>query len=88
MPYTPDLVHELDILLRFDLANSQHGIKVHKTADAEVIAATQRLYRKGLLSQADGGYLTGLGRDAAEHAQGLLTILASGMPDALPRAAA
>ncbi len=57
MSYTPDLVHELDILLRFDLANSQHGIKVHKTADAAVIAATQRLHQKGLLSQADlAGY--------------------------------
>jgi hypothetical protein len=32
MSYTPELVHELDILLRFDLATSQHGIKVHKTA--------------------------------------------------------
>jgi uncharacterized protein (TIGR02647 family) len=78
MSYTPDLVHELDILLRFDLANSQHGLKVHKTADAEVIEATRRLHLKGLLSQADGGYLTGLGRDAAEHAQSLLTILTSG----------
>ena len=87
MSYTPDLLHELDILLRFDLANSQHGIKVHKTADAEVIAATQRLHQKGLLSQADGGYLTGLGRDAAEQAQGLLTILSSGAT-AAPREAA
>jgi uncharacterized protein (TIGR02647 family) len=78
MPYTPDLVHELNTLIRFDLATSQHGIKVHKTADPAVIAATQRLHAKGLLTQLDGGYLTGLGRDAAEHAQGLLTILTSG----------
>jgi len=84
MSYTPDLLHELDILLRFDLANSQHGIKVHKTADAAVIAATQRLHRKGLLSQADGGYLTGLGCDAAERAQGLLTILSPDRPPAGP----
>ena len=88
MSYTPDLVHELDILLRFDLANSQHGIKVHKAADAAVIAATQRLHQKGLLSQADGGYLTGLGRDAAEHTQGLLTILNSGTATAATREAA
>jgi uncharacterized protein (TIGR02647 family) len=78
MPYTPDLVHELNTLIRFDLATSQHGIKVHKTADPAVIAATRRLHEKGLLTQVDGGYLTGLGRDAAEHAQGLLTILTSG----------
>jgi uncharacterized protein (TIGR02647 family) len=77
MPYTPDLVHELNTLIRFDLETSQHGIKVHKNADPEVIAATQRLHDKGLLTLADGGYLTGLGRDAAEHAQALLTILTS-----------
>lgn len=75
MPYTPDLVHELNTLIRFDLETSQQGIKVHKTADPEVIAATQRLHAKGLLTLADGGYLTGLGRDAAEHAQAVLTIL-------------
>jgi uncharacterized protein (TIGR02647 family) len=75
MPYTPDLVHELNTLIRFDLETSQQGIKVHKNADPDVIAATRRLYDKGLLTLADGGYLTGLGRDAAEHAQAVLTIL-------------
>jgi uncharacterized protein (TIGR02647 family) len=77
MPYTPDLVHELNTLVRFNLETSQQGIKVHKTADPEVIAAVRRLYEKGLLTLADGGYLTGLGRDAAEHAQAVLTILTS-----------
>jgi len=78
MPFTSDLVHELNTLIRFDLATSQQGIKVHKTADPAVIAATLRLHEKGLLTQVDGGYLTGLGRDAAEHAQAALTILTSG----------
>jgi uncharacterized protein (TIGR02647 family) len=77
MPYTPDLVHELNTLIRFDLETSQQGIKVHKNADPQVIAATRRLHEKGLLTLVDGGYLTGLGRDAAEHAQALLTILTS-----------
>ena len=85
MPYTPDLVHELNTLIRFDLETSQQGIKVHKDADPDVIAATRRLHEKGLLTLADGGYLTGLGRDAAEHAQALLTILTS---SASPAAAA
>jgi uncharacterized protein (TIGR02647 family) len=84
MPYTPDLVHELNTLIRFDLATSQQGIKVHKTADPAVIAATRRLHAKGLLTQVDGGYLTGLGRDAAEHAQAALTILTSS-DSTLPR---
>ena len=77
MPYTPDLVDELNTLIRFDLETSQQGIKVHKNADPDVIDATRRLHEKGLLTLADGGYLTGLGRDAAEHAQALLTILTS-----------
>ena len=77
MPYTPDLVQELNTLIRFNLETSQQGIKVHKTADPDVIAATRRLFAKGLLTQSDGGYLTGIGRDAAEHAQAALTILNS-----------
>jgi uncharacterized protein (TIGR02647 family) len=80
MPYNAELIEELNTLMRFDLATSQQGIKVHKTADASVIAATLRLHNKGLLTQADGGYLTGLGRDAAEHAQGLLAILTAPQP--------
>jgi uncharacterized protein (TIGR02647 family) len=84
MPYTPELVHELNTLIRFDLATSQQGIKVHKTADPAVIAATRSLHAKGLLTQVDGGYLTGLGRDAAEHAQAALTILTSSA-NPLPR---
>ena len=78
MPYTQDIVDELNTLIRFDLETSQQGIKVHRSADASVIAATLRLHEKGLLTQADGGYLTGLGRDAAEHAQTILAILTSG----------
>ena len=75
MPYTPDLVDELNTLIRFDLATSQQGIKVHKTADPAVIAAARRLHAKGLLTQVDGGYLTSLGRNAAECAQAVLSVL-------------
>lgn len=77
MPYTPDLVNELNTLVRFDLATTQLGIKIHKIADPEIIAATLRLHAKGLVTQTDGGYLTSLGRDAAEHAHAALTILTS-----------
>lgn len=75
MELTADLVEELHILTLYDLSSQQSGIKVHRTADAVAIAATRRLYDKGLLTQPDGGYLTGLGLEAAEHAQALLTIL-------------
>ena len=84
MPFTPDLVGELNTLIHFDLDTTQQGIKIHKTADPEIIAATRRLYAKGLLTQSDGGYLTSLGRDAAEHAQAALTILTS-LPSATSR---
>jgi uncharacterized protein (TIGR02647 family) len=79
MSYTPELVHELNTLIRFDLDSSQQGIKVHKSADETVKAAARRLHAKGLITQADGGYLTRLGREAAEHAQAMLGILTAGV---------
>lgn len=74
---TPELVEELEMLNRFNLATTQEGVKVHKTATAAVIAATQRLFDKGLITQADGGYLTPLGLEAATHLRQVLTILTS-----------
>jgi uncharacterized protein (TIGR02647 family) len=75
MPYTQDIVDELNILVRYNLSTTQEGIKVHKTAEPALIAATQRLHEKGLISQKDGGYLTNLGREAAEQAQAVLDLL-------------
>ena len=78
MGFTSELVDELDILTYYNLASGQEGIKVHtSTADQAVVEAAKRLYSKGLITQSDGGYLTDLGREAAEHAQNLLTILNS-----------
>lgn len=78
MAFTPELKEELEILAMFNLETTQEGIKVHSDARPELVAATQRLHQKGLVSQEDGGYLTGLGHDAAEHVQNLLTILKTG----------
>lgn len=75
MPYTSNIIHELNILARFNLKSTQEGIKIHSSADNQVIAAAQRLHDKGLITQPDGGYLTDLGRKAAEHAQAALLIL-------------
>lgn len=75
MSYTPDLVAELEILALFNLGSSHEGLKVHQTAEPSAIAAAKRLFEKELIDQPDGGYLTSLGRDAAEQAQTLLTIL-------------
>jgi len=75
MSYTPELVAELEILALFNLDSSQEGLKVHQTAAPTAIAAAKRLFDKELITQPDGGYLTSLGRDAAQHTQNLLTIL-------------
>ena len=75
MPYKKELVDEINVLVLFDVSNTQEGLKVHSTANDDSIEATKRLYDKGLITQKDGGYLTALGSDAAEHAQSLLTIL-------------
>jgi uncharacterized protein (TIGR02647 family) len=75
MNYTAELIDELNILKLFDLANHLEGLKIHASAEASAVAAAKRLHAKGLVTQTDGGYLTGLGLDAAEHAQTLFMIL-------------
>lgn len=75
MPYTQPIVEELNILVRYNLATTQEGIKVHKTATPETIAATHRLFEKGLVTQEDGGYLTNLGLETATQVQAVLEIL-------------
>ncbi|MBS3963085.1 MAG: TIGR02647 family protein [Methylomonas sp.] len=77
MTLTDDLVAEIRFLSLFNLASHQEGLKVHHTADAAMIGAARRLHEKGLIDQVDGGYLTDLGIEAAEHAQRLLTVLTS-----------
>jgi len=77
MSYSPELIEEINLLALYNISSTQEGIKVHKAAGAAAVAAAQRLYDKGLTTQADGGYLTNLGIEAAEHAQSLLTILSS-----------
>jgi len=75
MPFSDEMLQELNVLNMFDLESTQQGIKVHSDARDEMILATERLFDKGLVTQKDGGYLTPLGRDAAESTQLLLTIL-------------
>ena len=75
MMFDNDLTAELNLLTQFNLKNEQDGIKVHNEASPDVVAAAERLHDKSLISQKDGGYLTDLGRKAAEHAEALSTIL-------------
>ncbi|NLJ12833.1 TIGR02647 family protein [Denitrificimonas caeni] len=76
MSWTPEIAAELEVLCLYNLDSMQEGIKVHSSAGAERVAAAQRLFEKGLISQDDGGYLTSLGLETAAHAQAVLTVLA------------
>jgi uncharacterized protein (TIGR02647 family) len=69
------MLDELNILMMFDLSTTLAGIKVHSNASPDAIAAAHRLFEKGLLTQMDGGYLTTLGHEAAQHAQAAIQIL-------------
>ncbi|SIS57692.1 TIGR02647 family protein [Neptunomonas antarctica] len=75
MPYDAELVAELNLLNHFNVGTTQEGIKVHHSAAPHMIEAAKRLFDKDLITQEDGGYLTDLGHDAAEHSQSLILIL-------------
>ncbi|MEE9327532.1 MAG: TIGR02647 family protein [Cocleimonas sp.] len=75
MPFDAKLTEEINVLAQFNLKNEQDGIKIHHEASTNIIEAAARLHDKGLITQKDGGYLTDLGRKAAEHTDALVTIL-------------
>lgn len=77
MHFNEELVNEMNILVKFNLDSTQEGIKIHHTAETTMIAAAQRLFDKGFITQTDGGYLTELGRELAELAQNSVTLLNS-----------
>lgn len=78
MSYTADNIAEIEVLMLFDLSTTLEGVKIHTTADPDIISAAKRLFEKGFITQKDGGYLTSLGSEAAEHAQSLFTMLDAG----------
>ncbi len=75
MSFTPGTMEELNLLLQFDSASLDRGIKVHSNARREVIAACRALFDRGLVTQPDGGYLTDAGVEALAHAQSLAGLL-------------
>lgn len=77
MQLDKNLVAEMELLLKFDLSSARVGLKIHSNADSEVIAAAKRLYHKELVEHEDGGFLTTLGHEAAEHLQAVRQILTS-----------
>jgi uncharacterized protein (TIGR02647 family) len=75
MQFSQDNLEELNILIRYNLTTTLEGIKVHTTAAPTTIGATRRLFHKGLITLEDGGYLTAIGHEAAEHAHALLGLI-------------
>ena len=75
MHFSKEQTAKIEILARYNLETTQQGIKVHSSASEEHVEAIRRLFEKGLVTKIDGGYLTDLGKKAAEHAQALILIL-------------
>ena len=75
MSYTPENHAELNVLMLYETPTSLDGIKIHKTAEPALIAAAERLFQGGFITQVDGGYLTPLGTTATEHAHLLFDML-------------
>ncbi len=69
MPFTSDMIAELNLLLKFPNKSLMQGLKIHHDAEPDVIEAAKRLHAKGIVTLPDGGYLTDLGHDLFEHAQ-------------------
>jgi uncharacterized protein (TIGR02647 family) len=69
MTFTPQMVTEIELLLKFPNKSLMQGLKIHNDAQEDVIAAAQRLFDKGIVTQPDGGYLTDLGHELIEHVQ-------------------
>jgi len=76
MPFSPNHVAELNLLLQFPSTSTQEGIKVHaQDAAPETVSAAEALHTKGLITRDDGGYLTPLGCEAVELTQKLQSLL-------------
>ena len=67
--FDPELTEELNLILRFPRESLMQGLKIHHDASQSIVDAASRLYAKGVITQPDGGYLTDLGLDIAEHAR-------------------
>ena len=67
--FNQDMVDELNLILKFPTNSLLQGLKIHHDASQTMVNAASRLYAKGMITQPDGGYLTDLGIDVADHAR-------------------
>ena len=55
MSFSPDMIDELNLLLKFPTDSLMQGLKIHHDANQSMIDAAERLYAKGVITQVDGG---------------------------------
>ncbi len=67
--FDDEMTAELNLILKFPQKSLMQGLKIHHDAKQSMVDAAGRLYAKGLITQPDGGYLTDLGVDIADHAR-------------------
>lgn len=75
MTLNQSLLSDLELLLKFPTSSALQGIKIHQDAPKELQNAAQRLFERGVIDQADGGYLTELGHELQNHALQLCNAL-------------
>ena len=72
-----ELIEEMKLILLFPLDSLASGLKIHHDAPVTTRHAAIRLFDKGFITLEDGGYLTELGRELAEHTHNAVTLLTS-----------
>ncbi|MCC5796080.1 MAG: TIGR02647 family protein [Methylophaga sp.] len=76
MTIAQTIIDEIEVLMQFDLDSTLSGIKIHHgSARPGLVEAAERLFNNGFIDQVDGGYLTELGHEAAEHIQSAIRLL-------------
>lgn len=76
MELSAEFLHDIEFLNLYNLNSAlEGGVKIHHEANPRRVASAQRLFEAGLLTQNDGGYLTMLGVEVAEHAQAIVRLL-------------
>ncbi|EMR14260.1 hypothetical protein MPL1_01012 [Methylophaga lonarensis MPL] len=76
MTIAQTIIDEIEVLMQFDLDSTLSGIKIHhSSARPGLVEAAERLFNNGFIDQIDGGYLTELGHEAAEHIQSAIRLL-------------
>ncbi|MDX1573859.1 MAG: TIGR02647 family protein [Methylophaga sp.] len=68
-------IDQIEVLLHFNLDTTLQGLKIHHDARPGLVSAAKELHELGLITEHDGGYLTDLGHEAAEHLQLALQIM-------------